>query len=159
MQVLLALLMHVSIKMDVPYDVLCSIAVVESNLNPNAVNPNSSARGLFQITRGTEEALKNKYGFKGSVFDPVTASVMAATLIKEFDTVDVTETYTLYFFGEPVGRAVLALPDDAAIKEHAPLAYKFNKSLIGNKTKKQLMETFRIKLEGATQCQEKITGL
>lgn len=38
------------------------VAKVESNLNPNAKNPNSSASGLFQFTNGTWRHLVNQYG-------------------------------------------------------------------------------------------------
>jgi hypothetical protein len=57
---------------------LMRISEIESSLNPNAKNPNSSAGGLFQFVDGTA----NDYGLKNR-FDPAEASDAAARLLKD----------------------------------------------------------------------------
>ena len=51
------------------------IAEIESNMNPRAKNPRSTASGLFQFTRGTAQ----DYGLNNP-FDPVASSDAAARL-------------------------------------------------------------------------------
>lgn len=60
---------------NLPQNYLPQVAKIESGFNPNAANPNSSARGLFQFTKGTarDYALANP-------MDPIASTDAAARL-------------------------------------------------------------------------------
>lgn len=59
-------------------ETMVAIAQIESGLNPDAKNPNSSAAGLFQFIDGTAK----QYGLANK-FDPVQATRAAAKLAKD----------------------------------------------------------------------------
>jgi hypothetical protein len=64
------------------------VAQVESGLNPNARNPNSSASGLFQFTNSTWREVVNKYGKEYGVTvrdknDPQANAQMAALYLRD----------------------------------------------------------------------------
>ena len=63
------------------------IAKVESNLNPKAKNPKSSASGLFQFTNGTWKEMVRRYGKEKNINlqdknDPKANAVMASLYLK-----------------------------------------------------------------------------
>lgn len=61
-------------------EVLLTIAALESNFDPNAKNPRSSAGGLFQFIDSTA----GDYGLSGaSRYDPALASAAAAELVQD----------------------------------------------------------------------------
>jgi hypothetical protein len=62
-------------KHSLPQGYLARAAQIESNFNPSAKNPNSSAGGLFQFIDGTAR----QYGLRNR-FDPVEATAAAARL-------------------------------------------------------------------------------
>ncbi len=69
-------------------DLLSRIAGVESAGNPNAKNPNSSATGLFQITKPTWMSLVSKYGkdygvTMKDITDPESNAIMGAKLMQD----------------------------------------------------------------------------
>lgn len=69
-------------------DLLGKIAAAESSGNANARNPNSTATGLFQITKPTWMSLVSKYGDKygitmGDIKNPEANALMAAHLMHD----------------------------------------------------------------------------
>lgn len=68
----------------IPEDYFMNLAMSESSLDPNAKAKTSSARGLFQITKGTENLILKKYNMqRGDIYDPVYNATLAALLTKE----------------------------------------------------------------------------
>ena len=65
-------------KYGLPQGYLARTAQIESNFNPNAKNPNSSAGGLFQFINSTAR----QYGLANR-FDPVAATASAARLASD----------------------------------------------------------------------------
>jgi hypothetical protein len=65
-------------KYGLPSGYLARTAQIESNFNPNAKNPNSSAGGLFQFINSTAR----QYGLANR-FDPVAATAAAARLASD----------------------------------------------------------------------------
>lgn len=92
---------------------LTRIAKVESGLDPNAANPNSSASGLFQFTDGTWREMVKKYGkelgvAEGDKNDPQANALMAGLFTRDNQTRLQTalkrpptggETYMAHFLG------------------------------------------------------------
>jgi len=67
---------------------LHKIASVESGMNPNAGNPNSTAQGLFQITNATWRSLVKRYGKEHGITykdrkNPQANAIMAALLARD----------------------------------------------------------------------------
>lgn len=125
-------------------DLLNKISYVESSNNPNAKSKTSSARGLFQITKGTWDGLVNKYGKEYGIdqedwMDPGAQRLMASMLLqdnkahleKSLDR-DVLpeELYVAHFMG-PAGAAQLMKSLDSQIPAYKlfPDAAKANRSL------------------------------
>lgn len=126
----------------VPANLLHTIAAAESNLNPLAKNPNSSAKGLFQMTQGTWKQMVNKYGDQfgigyKDINDPQANATMAAMLTQDnaarmqnkLGRAPTTgEIYLAHFMGVP-GAVKLMQNPDAKAASLFPAAAKANRSL------------------------------
>lgn len=69
-------------------ETLSTIARAESNFDPDAKNPNSSASGLFQFTNRTWKAMVNRHGEEHGItlddrFDPRANAIMGGLLTKQ----------------------------------------------------------------------------
>jgi len=107
---------------------LVAMAGVESNFNPNAKAPTSSASGLFQFINSTWAAMVTKYGDKYEIglndrFDPYKSSIMGALFLKENvdylesrlnRKIGMGESYLAHFLG--AGGAVKMLSADPSAK-------------------------------------------
>lgn len=75
-------------KTGIDQNTLRTFAMIESSMNPNAKNPNSSATGLFQFTKDTWAEQLRLHGKKhnlpsnASPLDPVASSLLAAEYLK-----------------------------------------------------------------------------
>lgn len=104
-----------------PEDALRVIATLESNMNPNARNPVSSAGGLFQFVDGTAPA----YGLTGDKrYDPQEATRAAAQLARDNASYlenrlgrqpSVPELYLAHQQGMGGAAALLANPGQTAV--------------------------------------------
>lgn len=145
--------MEVSLAMKIPYEYMCKVAYIESNFNPNARNPVSSARGLYQFINVTESVLRTKYGVRGNIFDARVNATLMAYLVKDNGIMDsYTSMYLMHFLGKSSYNKIAYARDTDLIKDICPRAYYFNKELIGNKTKKEFIEYIEEKLEQIKGC-------
>jgi hypothetical protein len=127
-------------------DLLNRFAFAESRLNPEATNPDSSAAGLFQITKPTWMSLVSKRGKEhgigmGDVMKPEANALMAAYLVKENREMlskDLKrspsdgELYLAHFFGpKDAVKLIKATPFQNAAMLF-PKAAKSNKSVFYN---------------------------
>lgn len=71
-----------SAEYGLPYDLMSKIAYIESSFNPKAETKSTSARGLFQITKDTEEEIYRLCSIKGDIFDEWTNARMASCYMK-----------------------------------------------------------------------------
>lgn len=123
-----------------------SIGMVESGLNPNAANPNSSAKGVYQFVGGTWDEVVGKYGPQYGIpagtspDDPVANVIMGAAYLdenrKEYQSSfgkdpQVTDLYLGHFLGQTGRRrfvsGLMQTPDAPAIDfvgENVPKANK-----------------------------------
>ena len=144
-------------KMGIDYEYMCKLATIESGLNPNARNPRSSARGLYQIINSTERVLRKRYGIVGNVFDIDVNTTMAIYLVKEYMRSGIksyTSLYLAHFLGKKEFERVMAAQDDDLIKDISPRTYYFNKRLVGNKTKKEFIKHIENKLNNIIGCED-----
>lgn len=147
---------------EVPEDYMCKIMKLESNYKSDAHNKGTDARGLFQITKPTESVLRKRYNVEGDIFDPFVNSTLASMLTKEHITylkkkqISVTyqNLYVLHFFGITTGYRFLTTSDDTKVKDAFPNAYKYNKSMIGDKNVEELKQYIQDKLDSAKNCKE-----
>ena len=143
---------------------LCKIAKIESDWKPSAVNKKTSAKGLFQLTKPTESALRKRYKVSGDIYSPRTNSKLAALLTKEHSKylkrkkLPTTHgnLYALHFFGITTGYRFLTTSDETKVKLRFPKAYRYNKVMIGNKTVGELKQYINKKLNRAKNCNELI---
>lgn len=161
---LITVVQQVSTSVGVEPNYMCKIAKIESNWNPKAVNKATKAKGLYQVTKSTEKALKRRYKLSGDVFSPELNTKLAALLTKEHSNylirknlpVTYRNLYILHFFGIPSGYRFLTTSDETLVKDKFRKEYQFNKRLIGNKTIGQLKQLFQNKLNKAKNCNELI---
>ena len=100
-----------AIKADPYYNTL---AQTESSWNPNAANPKSTAKGLFQFTDGTANLktinLKNPYDIPSSfkaVQTLTNDNINELSNVKGFDSTDPEQLYAAHVLGAPLYRNVL----------------------------------------------------
>lgn len=107
------LLDDVADKVGVDKNMFKAFAAVESDMNPLAKAPTSSASGLFQFINSTWQEMLNKYGDKYGIpkgtsqFDPMANAIMGAEYIKQNEKflasvkpkLDVTDHYLAHFLG------------------------------------------------------------
>lgn len=139
-----AAISNAAIKTGIDPHFLTSIALKESNGNPQAKNPASSASGLFQLTAPTWNALVDKYGqqygiTKDMVNDPQANATMGALYAKENKdklakalgrSATNGEVYMAHFLG-PTGATKLInnYSDSIPAARLFPAAAKANRSL------------------------------
>lgn len=142
---------------------MCKLAQIESNFNPKAKSPTSSARGLFQIINSTEKQLVKELGLDiGNIYDSNYNSYLASYLTSKSvkflkrNNLPVTYTslYALHFFGVSGGYKFLTTNNSELVKTYFPSAYKYNRGLIGNKTIGELKNTFKTKFSKKHSCKE-----
>ena len=161
---LVTVVQQVSTSVGVEPNYMCKIAKIESNWNPKAVNKATKAKGLYQVTRPTEEALKRRYKLSGDVFSPKLNTKLAALLTKEHSNylkrkgllVTYRNLYILHFFGIPSGYRFLTTSDETVVKDKFQKEYQHNRRLIGDRTVGQLKQIFQNKLNKAKNCNELI---
>ncbi len=117
-------IMAASKRTGVAYSTLMAMAAAESSFNPNAGAKTSSAKGLYQFTDGTWNAMIKKYGPNGTavknpgvtnVYDACSNALMGAYYIKENrDALAAaglgtgpTELYMCHFLGTAGGKKFL----------------------------------------------------
>lgn len=113
---------------------LATFAGIESNMNPNAGAKTSSAKGLFQFTKGTWSDMLKMHGARyglgmdADVFDPVANALMGAEFLKmNMNTFrqrmgrEPTERdlYMMHFLGSEGGIRFFKTPMTAAASEGA----------------------------------------
>jgi hypothetical protein len=105
-------LRQLEVDRGLPVGVLSGLAEHESGGNPNAANPDSSARGLFQITQGTAQ----DWGISpDDRYDPVKSAVATAdTLAQRAQQVGIERAVGMHYggpgadFGTPTGPSGLS---------------------------------------------------
>ena len=94
-------------------DMILAFAATESDMNPNAKAPNTSASGLFQFLGSTWQEQISKHGAKYSLpknaspFDPEAATLMASEYVKQNtrsisgvkSDINTTDAYLTHFLG------------------------------------------------------------
>ena len=159
---LVGIVQQVASEVGIPENYMCKIAKIESNWKPNASNKGTNAKGLFQITKPTEASLRAKYKIEGDIFSPEVNSKLAALLTKEhinylgrkgFEA-NYLNLYIIHFFGIPTGYRFLTTSNDTIVRKEFPREYKYNKSMIGNKTVGELKLFILEKLNKAENCNE-----
>jgi hypothetical protein len=135
----------------VPLTYLEKVAKTESNNDPHAKAPTSSATGLFQFTNSTWNNMVNKYGKQygvglDDIYDPRAQSIMAARLAQDNSNMirmglgidpNNTDLYMAHFLG-PAGAIQLLKsnyinPDISVDQVVSPEALKANKNIFYNK--------------------------
>lgn len=110
-------------------DLLTRIAQRESNLNPNAKNPNSSAAGLLQLTDASWNSMVQKHGpelgiTKSDKLDPEANAKLGALLIRDNrdrlkkifkKTPSNGEIYIAHFMGLPGAKKLIENKDSDAV--------------------------------------------
>ena len=151
----------------VDLNLLKTFATLESNMNPNAKNPNSSATGLFQFTKGTWMEQIKKYGRKynlgedASPTDPLSASLMAGEYIKtNLDTLskvkpnpDDLDLYLAHFLGPAGASKFLSAHPNVPGSQLFPAAASSNKEIFFDgrrpRTLAEIYELFKKKVSKA----------
>jgi hypothetical protein len=119
------------------------IAMAESGGNPKAVNPNSSASGLYQFTNKTWAAMVEKYGKQTGIRwadknDPQAQTTMANLLVDEHREIIEKavkrpptdgELYAAHFFGAKDILSMLRANSNAVAARVTPSAAKSNRSI------------------------------
>jgi len=150
---------------------LYAIARQESGFKSNAGAGTSSAKGLFQITKGTWAGLQEKYPeLRGkSIYDPEANALAGALYMKEtqkeLGTKDLTKTYAGHFFG-PAGARRFYRADDSDIAANVlPEAAQANRNVFYDKKTGQArtvgeVKQFMYNKVGKYQSayQERLTG-
>jgi len=148
-------------------NLLKTFAVLESNMNPNAKNPNSSALGLFQFTKATWLEQLRKYGRKHNVStdasptDPIPASLMAGeyvksnieTLSKVKPNPDDLDLYLAHFLGPAGASKFLSSHPNVPGSQLFPAAAGSNKEIFYDgrrpRTLAEIYELFKKKVNKA----------
>ena len=154
-------LQEVSKEYGIHYVTLSKIADIESSLNPNAKNPNSSARGLFQITDGTQTVLLKKGARVCDMFNAKCNAEYAARLMnlnisyykKKFGKTFRANTYNVYlahFFGTRQAYKFLTTDENLIASEVFKREAKYNPNLFGkNRTIKEVSDLIKNKIKKA----------
>lgn len=136
-------------------NVMLAFAAIESDLNPRAKAPTSSATGLFQFLDGTWKEVLRKYGKKynlsanASRYDPLASALMGAEYAKANakyagkSNPNATDLYLTHFLGPGGAKQFLSMPDNAIPANTMPKQAKANKSIFyakggGARTKAQI---------------------
>lgn len=152
-------------KWQVGTEYMCKLAMVESNFNPKAKSRWSSARGLYQIIKSTEKAIRKKHKIvKGNIYDVEYNTELASALTSDnmkylkFKGLPITyaNLYAMHFFGLSDGYKFLTTNNKELTREVFPKAYKYNRALIGNNTIGELKEIFVDKFVNASGCNKLI---
>lgn len=152
-------------KWNIRSEYMCKLAMVESNFKPKAKSRWSSARGLFQIIKSTEESIRKKHKIvKGNIYDVEYNTELASALTSDnikylkFKRLPLTyaNLYVMHFFGLSDGYKFLTTNNKELTREVFPKAYKYNRALIGDKTIGELKETFVDKFVNASGCNQLI---
>jgi hypothetical protein len=136
-------------------NVMLAFAAIESDLNPKAKAPTSSATGLFQFLDGTWKEVLRKYGKKynlsanASRYDPLASTLMGAEYAKANakyagkSNPNATDLYLTHFLGPGGAKQFLSMTDNAIPANTMPKQAKANKSIFyakggGARTKAQI---------------------
>lgn len=154
---------QVSEEYSVSYELLSKLSWIESNHRVHAKAPTSSASGLFQIIRSTENWLREICNIEGDIFDPLTNTRMGACYIKHNTNYlknklnrqpTSLELYFSHFFGgrkalkfiqQPENTKVSNILFSCEISSNRGVFYKDGKL----KTYRQVKDFFIKKLNGA----------
>lgn len=131
-----------------------TFAAVESDMNPNAKSPTSSASGLFQFINSTWNMMLGKYGKKhnlppnASPLDPNASSAMAAEYIKDNmrslsrvkPNPSATDLYLAHFMGPGGANSFLKASPDAIAAEMFPKQASANKNIFFDKGKPRTID-------------------
>lgn len=153
-------LTKVSKSHKIHYVTLSKIADIESSFNADAKNPNSTARGLFQITDSTQTRLLNKGLRVCSMFDALCNAEYAATLVNlnikylrkklgRSYRIRTYEVYLAHFFGARVAHKFLTTDSKLMASEIFPKEAKFNPNIFKNRTIGEIEELFKNKIKKA----------
>lgn len=140
---------------------MTAIAGVESNFNPNAQAPTTTAAGLFQITNGTWNALTSRYGQKHGItrntsrYNANANAMMAAALTVENAnalsragiTPNAANLYGAHFMG--ISRAIRAFkapPNTPTSQVLSRAQIDANRSILSGKTIGQVQSYFANRL-------------
>lgn len=118
----------------------------ESGGNPNAKNPNSTARGLGQFTQSTRDSMLARHGVDAYSADPA-EQMKALEILTRENREALTkglgraptdgEIYTAHFLGSGGATqflgALQASPEDAAVNHVSPAAARANQGVFYNK--------------------------
>lgn len=130
-------------KAGVSSDVMKTFAAIESNFNPVAKAPTSSASGLFQFITKTWNAMLRKYGKKynlpmnTSPFDAEANALMGAEYIKENERAisgvkpnpNVTDLYMAHFMGAGGARTFFKMNPESKPARTMRASAKANKTI------------------------------
>lgn len=140
---------------------MTAIAGVESNFNPNAKAPTSTATGLFQITNGTWNALTSRYGQQHGItrntsrYNANANAMMAAALTAENAnalsragiTPNAANLYGAHFMGAPIAVKALSAPPNTPVSRVLTAEQiDANRSILSGKTIGQVQSYFANRL-------------
>lgn len=141
-------------------NVLKIFAGIESDFNPRAKAPTSSAKGLFQFIDGTWSSMVEKYGDKYGVdrftspYDPLASSIMGALYIKDNakylsavkDNISPTDLYMAHFLGPKGAKDFFSARTDDIAAGILPKAARANRSIFfkRDRTPRTIAEVYEL---------------
>jgi hypothetical protein len=153
-------LSKVSKSHKIHYVTLSKIADIESGFNPVAKNPNSSARGLFQITEPTQRKLLKDGARVCDIFNAECNTEYAAILInlnikylrkklcRDYR-IRTYEVYLAHFFGANTAYRFLIADPNSIASEVFPKEAKYNPNIFKNRTIEEVGQLFKDKIKDA----------
>ena len=144
-----AIINEASQTVGVDPNIMQAFAAIESNMNPNAKAPTSSATGLYQFINDTWKGMLKrhgkKYGFDLNTppTDPRANSLMGAEFIKENMNAmrryrpnpTAGDLYAAHFLGSGGANQLFSLPPDTPVAPIMPKPAAANASIFYNKDK------------------------
>lgn len=150
----------VSSEYSVDYALLSKIADIESGFNPNATTSTSSAKGLYQILRSTENWLRELCDIEGDIFDPLTNTRLGACYVRHNQKylrkklkrdATYTECYLSHFMGAVTALKLLRMDRHELAAKHFKRESEANRNVFykGSKmrTVGEVIQYFEKKME------------